>query len=65
MPESNVIENEVTQTEDTLPEANVEVLDGEGIRIQLERLSSDSLYDQGIATASGQGCISSPNGQSC
>ena len=48
-----------------LPEANVELLDEEAFKIQLERLAQDSLYDQGVATAGGQGCISSPTGPTC
>ncbi len=48
-----------------LPEASVELLDQDAFRIQLERLSQDALYDQGVATASGQGCISSPSGPTC
>lgn len=48
-----------------LPEANVQMLDESAFKIQLERLAADSLYDQGVATATGQGCISSPSGPTC
>jgi hypothetical protein len=54
-----------TSESQALPTAVVEVLDDTGLKIQLERLMEDALYDQGVATASGQGCISSPNGPTC
>lgn len=52
-------------TTEKLPEATVQMLDEQAFKIQLERLAQDSLYDQGVATKTGQGCISSPSGPTC
>jgi hypothetical protein len=55
----------VQRRSDALPDASVSILDDDGIEIHLERLADDMIYDQGVATASGQGCISSPGGPRC
>jgi|SwirhirootsSR3_FD_contig_31_13565485_length_487_multi_6_in_0_out_0_1 hypothetical protein len=50
-----------------LPKASVELLGEDGFKIQLEKLRTDSLYDQGkiVPVVRGQGCISSPTGPTC
>jgi hypothetical protein len=48
-----------------LPIANVEPIDGDSFKIELLRLSDDPMWDQSVATNSGQGCITSPGGPSC
>lgn len=48
------------------PEASVQLV-GNGFKIQLEKLRSENLHDQGadILIERGQGCISSPTGPTC
>lgn len=48
-----------------LPQKAVQVLQDEGIRVQVDKLSNRLLADQGRAMAGGNGCISNPGGPSC
>jgi len=49
-----------------LPKATVELLGKEGFKVQLERLRTENLNDQGhMMVSNGQGCISSPTGPTC
>jgi|GEM_PF-7036514 len=49
-----------------LPKAAVELLSEDGFKIQLQKLRTDEVYDQGPEMVrKGQGCITTPTGPGC
>lgn len=56
---------EVDDPTKQLPEKAVRVLENEGIKVEVSKLSNRLLADQGRSLIGGNGCISNPGGPSC
>ena len=60
--------NEKTKTSIELgdiPQAIVEVMDRDGLKIELSKLNKHLLFDQGSGMVASDGCISNPGGPGC
>lgn len=65
MADANLVTRPQSNKQEDLPDPTIELLDDEGFRLQIERLSEDALFDQGSVTFGGQGCVSTPSGPTC
>ena len=48
-----------------IPEPIVEVMNKNGLRIKLEKISKQVMFDQGEGMVAADGCVSNPGGPGC
>lgn len=68
---SNEMGNATVTTRDSkkfeasLPKPIIEVMDREGLKIELQKIGKNMIIDQGSGMVASDGCISNPGGPSC